>query len=194
LHVSPKPPEANGSLAGARFILIARQADPELLLEMLHGLSETGLRHVEITLDSPSATKTIARLRQELPETSVGAGTIKTAAEVAVAAEAGAQFVVSPHGDEAILAAARQRDVPYVPGAYTPTEAMRAWSWGVPLVKLFPIASLGSTFLEQFRGPCPEVRLIVTGGVTLENAPEFRRAGASAVGMGSELLQLWRTG
>lgn len=188
------PPSSPSSLADARFVFIARRADPVVLREALVSLTAAGLRHVEITFDSDDAAGTIADLGQRLPGVVLGAGTVKTAAQVDEAVAAGARFVVSPHGSETLARAARDAGVEYVPGAFTPTEAMTAWEWGVPLVKLFPIETLGTGFLRQLRGPCPEIRLIVTGGVRLDNAVAFRQAGASAVGMGSELLTRWRQG
>jgi 2-dehydro-3-deoxyphosphogluconate aldolase/(4S)-4-hydroxy-2-oxoglutarate aldolase len=190
--INPDP--NHSSLADARFVFIARRADPAVMREALLSLTAAGLRHVEITFDSDGAAETIADLRERLPSVVLGAGTIKTVEQVSEAAAAGARFVVSPHGSEALARAARAAGVDYVPGAFTPTEAVVAWEWGVPLVKLFPIETLGTGFLMQFRGPCPEIKLIVTGGVRLDNATSFRQAGASAVGMGSELLTRWRQG
>jgi 2-dehydro-3-deoxyphosphogluconate aldolase / (4S)-4-hydroxy-2-oxoglutarate aldolase len=192
--VTTNPDPDHSPLADARFVFIARRADPTVMHEALVSLTVAGLRHVEITFDSDGAAETIADLRDRLPGVVLGAGTIKTAEQVTRAVAAGARFVVSPHGSEALCRAARDAGVEYVPGAFTPTEAMTAWEWGVPLVKLFPIETLGTGFLKQFRGPCPEIKLIVTGGVRLDNAVAFRQAGASAVGMGSELLTRWRQG
>lgn len=187
-------PRASSVFDDARLVLIARRAPSAVLLEALGAFAEAGLRHVEITLDSDDACATIRRIRGRFPGMAAGAGTVRSAADVARAAEAGAQFAVSPHGDPALASAARAAGIPYVPGAFTPTEILAAWSWGVPMVKLFPIAPIGSGFLRQLRGPIPDVPLIVTGGVTGENAVEYRRAGATAVGMGSELLRRWRDG
>lgn len=189
------PSTPSGSiLDGARFILIARRIDPAVLLDALGPFGEAGLRHVEVTLDTPDACGIIDTIRQRFPHLVVGAGTVTSADDIERAVAAGSQFAVSPHGDRALAAAAAAHGLPYVPAAYTPTEAVTAWGWGVALVKLFPIAALGAVFLRQVRGPFPDIPLIATGGVTVANALEYRQAGATAVGMGSDLLGRWRTG
>ena len=108
------------------------------------------------------------------------------AAERAV--NAGATFVVSPHTDAALVEWATERGIPCFPGAFTPTEILAAWRAGAAAVKLFPASVAGPAFVREFRGPFPHIPLLPTGGVTAESAPDFIRAGAVAVGLGSWLI------
>ena len=150
-----------------------------------------GVGAVEITLTTPGAIAAIAELARdaELAGCLVGAGTVldETAARAVI--DAGARFVVSPTLDHAVLRACRERDVPCMPGAFTPTEILEAWRAGASLVKLFPAASLGPGFIRDVLAPLPFVRLVPSGGVTLENAAEWIRAGAAAVSVGGALLR-----
>ena len=109
-----------------------------------------------------------------------------------VARSSGAAFAVSPVLDLDVLDAALSVGMSFVPGAYTPTEADRAWRAGATFVKLFPGSSLGPAHVRELRGPLPEIETIVTGGVDAENAADFLRAGAVAVGMGSALVRMDR--
>ena len=150
-----------------------------------------GVGAVEITLTTPGAIAAIAELARdaELAGCLVGAGTVldETAARAVI--DAGARFVVSPTLDHAVLRACRERAVPCMPGAFTPTEILEAWRAGASLVKLFPAASLGPGFIRDVLAPLPFVRLVPSGGVTLENAAEWIRAGAAAVSVGGALLR-----
>ena len=150
-----------------------------------------GVGAVEITLTTPGAIAAIAELARdaELAGCLVGAGTVldETAARAVI--DAGARFVVSPTLDHAVLRACRERDVPCMPGAFTPTEILEAWRAGAPFVKLFPAATLGPAFIRDVLAPLPFLRLVPSGGVTLENAGDWIRAGAAAVSVGGALLR-----
>jgi len=102
--------------------------------------------------------------------------------------DAGARFVVSPTLNPAVIRLCRERDIPCVPGAFTPTEILEAWRAGAPLVKLFPAAAFGPGYLRDVLAPLPFLRLVPSGGVSLENAGEWIRAGAAAVSVGSALV------
>jgi 2-dehydro-3-deoxyphosphogluconate aldolase/(4S)-4-hydroxy-2-oxoglutarate aldolase len=119
----------------------------------------------------------------------VGAGTIRTTAQLHAAVEAGAAFGVSPVLDPAVVVAAREARLPFVPGAFSPTEADAAWRAGAMFVKLFPGSSLGPGLVRELRGPLPEIETIVTGGVDASNALAFLAAGATAVGIGSAIVR-----
>ena len=101
---------------------------------------------------------------------------------------AGASFLVAPHLDPEVLAWAVGRGVPMLPGAATPTEVLAAWRAGAAAVKVFPASALGPAFVRELRGPFPDIPLQPTGGITVETAGEYIRAGAIAVGMGSWLF------
>jgi 2-dehydro-3-deoxyphosphogluconate aldolase/(4S)-4-hydroxy-2-oxoglutarate aldolase len=151
-------------------------------------LADAGMRAVEISLAQPDATAAIAEAAEELSDvTFVGAGTVRTVAHAAAAVGAGAQFLVSPGLDEAVAAWAQERDILYLPGALTPTEVETASRWS-PLVKLFPAGALGPGYVRDLRAPFPDVALVPTGGVDLENACDYLDAGAAAVAIGSALV------
>jgi 2-dehydro-3-deoxyphosphogluconate aldolase / (4S)-4-hydroxy-2-oxoglutarate aldolase len=131
----------------------------------------------------------IKALRTEFPDCWVGAGTILTPADMEEAIAAGIQFGFSPHTDPVLVGRARDNNLPYHPGALSPTEIVRAWSCGATGVKIFPVAAMGgSNYIRQLQGPLGQIPLIPTGGVTLENAKDFIEAGAIAVGLSGNLF------
>jgi 2-dehydro-3-deoxyphosphogluconate aldolase/(4S)-4-hydroxy-2-oxoglutarate aldolase len=136
----------------------------------------------------PNAVQLIGQLSRSLDDVVIGAGTVtdvKTADDVITA---GAQFVVSPVFRPELITACHARDVAVVPGCFTPTEILGAWERGADIVKVFPSTALGPTFFRDLRGPLPQVKLMPTGGVTLQNAGEWIAAGAVAIGVGSALV------
>ena len=131
-----------------------------------------------------------SRPAKSLPDAAVGVGTVRTTEHLKAAAEAGAAFAVSQVFLPELVAAAQEYQIPYVPGTLTPTEVLCAWNTGVPAVKVSPIGPLGGvTYLNELRGPMPDVSIMPTGGVTLEAAAEYLDAGAVAVGVSSALLE-----
>jgi 2-dehydro-3-deoxyphosphogluconate aldolase / (4S)-4-hydroxy-2-oxoglutarate aldolase len=175
-------------------IVLRRVAPRQRLLDLVDELAEAGGRIFEITLDGEDAPADVTAARNLLAERHdgaclVGAGTVRTVGEVASAIDAGASFGVGPVFDPPILAAAIEAGLPFVPGAYTPTEADAAWRAGATFVKLFPGSSLGPRHVRELRGPLPEIELIVTGGVDAANAIGFLEAGAVAVGIGSAIVR-----
>jgi 2-dehydro-3-deoxyphosphogluconate aldolase/(4S)-4-hydroxy-2-oxoglutarate aldolase len=118
----------------------------------------------------------------------LGAGTVTDAATARAVIDAGASFVVGPVFRPDVVAACHERDVPAIPGCFTPTEILAAHECGADIVKVFPATVLGPQFIKDVRAPLPQVRLMPTGGVTLDNAGDWIRAGAVAVGLGSALL------
>ncbi len=145
-----------------------------------------GISAIEVTLNSPDAPQGIAELKKAFAGRAlIGAGTALTADDASTALDAGAEFVIAPDTDEAVLQVCQSRGVLMIPGAYTPTEIKRAYRLGAPLVKLFPVPTID--YLKAVRGPLPHIPLMVTGGVTTENAADLLRAGASALGVGGYL-------
>lgn len=150
---------------------------------------ESGITAVEATMNAPRAAQLFRALAEAGGDRLVmGAGTVRDLDDLARAIGWGAAFIVSPHVDEEIVGRAVEAGVMAIPGAFTPTEAMRARRAGAQAVKLFPAVTLGPAYVKALRGPLPDVPLIPTGGVTLDLAREFRRAGAWAVGIGSPLV------
>ena len=172
-------------------IAVVRAPEAARLRAVARALAAGGVGAVEITLTTPGAIATIADLARdnELGGCVVGAGTVLDEAAARAVSDAGARFVVSPTLDHAVLRACRERAVPCMPGAFTPTEILEAWRAGASLVKLFPAASLGLDFIRDVLAPLPFLRLVPSGGVTLENAAEWIRAGAAAVSVGGALLR-----
>ena len=117
----------------------------------------------------------------------VGAGTVLNEEQLTAACRAGASFLVSPHTDVSLLALAREHKVPFLAGALTPTEVVRAYQAGATCVKLFPGSAVGPGYLKALRGPLPHIPLMPTGGVDEKNLGEWLSAGAVAVGMGGNL-------
>jgi len=148
-----------------------------------------GLVNLEVTLNSPGAADLIRLTRDLLgPRGNVGAGTVTSMQGLDLALEAGASFIVTPVVLPEVIRACVERGVPVMPGAMTPTEIFTAWNLGATLVKVFPADQLGPGHLRAVKAPFPEIRLMPTGGVTVETLPAFRDAGADAFGVGSPLF------
>ncbi|HEV7809934.1 MAG TPA: bifunctional 4-hydroxy-2-oxoglutarate aldolase/2-dehydro-3-deoxy-phosphogluconate aldolase [Candidatus Limnocylindrales bacterium] len=178
-----------------RLVVILRRVAPrDRLLALAGELVQAGACVFEVTLDAPGAAEDLAALREHVLHlrsagTWVGAGTVRSTADVRRAVDAGAAFAVSPVLDRAVMDAAAEHDLPFIPGAYTPTEIDAAWRAGATFVKLFPGSSAGPPHVREVRAPLPEIEIIVTGGVDASNASAFLAAGATAVGLGSALLR-----
>jgi len=179
------------SIASGRVIAIGRRLDPSTVPSIGAALLAGGIRAFEVTMNSSSALDVIGALTKRFApdELLIGAGTVLDLAAAQGAVDAGARFIVMPHTDMAIVEWAAGCGIAAFPGSFTPTEILAAWRAGAAAVKLFPASAVGPAFVRELRGPLPEIPLIPTGGVTLENAAGFLDAGAVAVGMGS-----WLTG
>ncbi|HLK04990.1 MAG TPA: bifunctional 4-hydroxy-2-oxoglutarate aldolase/2-dehydro-3-deoxy-phosphogluconate aldolase [Candidatus Acidoferrum sp.] len=148
-----------------------------------------GVPIVEITMTVPGAVEVIREVARTMPEVLVGAGTVLSAEAATKCIDAGAQFLVTPGFNAATVAATRARDVLIVAGALTPSEIMEASAAGADFVKVFPCGSMGGPkYLQALRGPFPSVAFVPTGGVNLETAGEYIRAGAAALGVGGEMV------
>ena len=178
-----------------RLVAVLRRVEPTArLVALVEELAADGVRVFEITFDAPSAAADLAACRAALETDGanrcfVGAGTLRTMAQLDSARGAGAAFGVSPVFDAAIVGAALANELPFIPGAYTPTEIDGAWSAGATFVKLFPASSAGPSHVRELRGPMPEIELIATGGVDASNARAFLDAGAVAVGIGGAIAR-----
>jgi 2-dehydro-3-deoxyphosphogluconate aldolase/(4S)-4-hydroxy-2-oxoglutarate aldolase len=170
-------------------VAVIRLQDPAKLRAVIDAIAEGGVRALEVTMTVPRAIEMIGQIAPTLPPGFlIGAGTVLDAGTATRAANAGAQFIVSPVFRKEVITAAHVRDVPAMPGCMTPTEILEAWEAGADIVKVFPATTLGPGFLKDVRAPLPDVRLMPTGGVTIENAGDWIRAGAVAIGVGSALL------
>lgn len=144
---------------------------------------------MEVTLNSPSALTALPELRKHFGDTMlIGAGTVRNASQVRHAVEAGAQFMVSPNFDAETVAVAHSQGVLHLPGVLTPTEAQTAFTARARMLKLFPMDFFGPAYLKILRGPLDDIDFVPTGGISLENIADYVRAGAAAVGVGSQLV------
>ena len=170
---------ADAALARTRILPVLQLEDAALAAPLARALVQGGVPVAEITLRTPAALAAIARLRRTEPGLLVGAGTVVTATQVREAAGAGAQFVVSPGLDEAIVQAAQTAGLAVYPGAVTATELQAAQRLGLGVVKFFPAAqSGGPAAIRALHGPFPGLQLLPTGGITLEN---FLRTAQNAI-------------
>jgi 2-dehydro-3-deoxyphosphogluconate aldolase/(4S)-4-hydroxy-2-oxoglutarate aldolase len=175
-------------LLAARLIGIVRLDDVELAVASAASAIEAGLAAVEVTFTLPGAATAIGRLRRDHPDTLVGAGTVRTDAELEAAVEAGAQFLVAPGLNPALLEAARRRGLAMMPGVMTASEIDLALRHGAEILKLFPAEPNGPGYLASLLQPFPDARLVPTGGISPHNAAAYLKAGAAAVAMGSSLF------
>ena len=170
-------------------VAIIRMKDPGKVAAVVDALLAGGVRVLEVTMTVPGAVELIRGLASALPpELVLGAGTVVDSETAERVIDAGASFLVSPVLRLPVIEVANRRDVPVMPGCFSPTEILTAWDAGADIVKVFPATALGPGFLKDIHGPLPAVKLMPTGGVSVENAGDWIRAGAVAVGVGSALL------
>jgi 2-dehydro-3-deoxyphosphogluconate aldolase/(4S)-4-hydroxy-2-oxoglutarate aldolase len=170
-------------------VAIIRMQDPAAVRGVVDALAEGGVRALEVTMTVPRAIELIGEIAPTLPKDFLfGAGTVLDGDTVKRAVAAGARFIVSPVFRRDVIEAAHKEGVPVMPGCFTATEILNAWDAGADIVKVFPATSVGPSYLKDIRGPLPQVKLMPTGGVSIDNVGEWLKAGAVAVGVGSALL------
>lgn len=168
---------------------IVRGLPMEVLRQLLPVYVQAGLTNIEITMNTKGAADMIREAVAAYGgQLNIGAGTVCTLPDLAEALEAGAQYIVTPVVEEEVIQACVQRNVPVFPGALTPTEIFRAWKLGAAMVKVFPATSFGPEYIKDVKAPLNQVKLLPTGGVSLDNLTDFLQAGADGVGMGSQLF------
>ena len=168
---------------------VIRMTETDKLVRVAEAIAEGGLPAVEVTMTVPGALEMIAALRKELgDDVLLGAGSVLDGETVRRTVEAGARFIVSPIFKEELVTAAHAEGAASLPGAFTPTEIQQAHEVGADFVKVFPASVLGMKFVKAVRAPLPHLKLVPTGGVSLDNAGDWLRAGAALVGVGSALL------
>jgi 2-dehydro-3-deoxyphosphogluconate aldolase / (4S)-4-hydroxy-2-oxoglutarate aldolase len=179
-------------IVGPGLVAVIRASSAEQAARIADACVEGGIHALEVTYTVPNATTAIAELSKRYgpAQVAIGAGTVLDPETARVAILAGAQFVVSPASDAATARLCRRYQVPYLPGAATPGEVIRALEDGADIVKVFPGEVLGPAFVKAVRGPLPQAPLMPTGGVSTENAEQWIRAGCVALGVGSELTRV----
>ena len=172
-----------------RLVAVVRST-AEQAIPIVEALLDGGVWVIEITFSVPNAPEVIATVRRRFGErVLLGAGTVVDAQRAAEAIGAGARYIVAPNTNLDVIRLCHQRDVAAMPGAFTPTEITAAWQAGADCVKLFPAEFLGIAYLKAIRAPLPDVPIMPTGGVDVENAADWLRAGAVALGVGSNLVR-----
>ncbi|HFI0694847.1 TPA: bifunctional 4-hydroxy-2-oxoglutarate aldolase/2-dehydro-3-deoxy-phosphogluconate aldolase [Streptococcus suis] len=172
------------------FFAVIRGKDEEDAKEIARHAILGGIRNIEITFSTPNAATVIKELQEEFSDDSsvvIGAGTVMNLKLAQAAIDAGTSFLVSPHFDKEIQDLAQEAEVLYFPGCATATEIVTASQAGCPIIKLFPGGVLGPGFIKDIHGPIPDVDLMPSGGVSVENVADWKKAGACAVGVGSAL-------
>jgi 2-dehydro-3-deoxyphosphogluconate aldolase/(4S)-4-hydroxy-2-oxoglutarate aldolase len=177
------------ALEQTRVVAILRHTAAELAIETASALLAGGVPVVEVTLNSAGALGMLGAIRAALKgQIVLGAGTVLDIAAADAAIDGGAEFIVTPHTDTALIRHVVARGTPCLPGAFTASEVFAAWSAGASVVKLFPSGPVGPGYLKDLRGPLGHVPLLPTGGVSLDNAEAFIRAGAWGLGVGGALV------
>ncbi len=169
---------------------IVRTSSAESAIKSIEAVYNGGIRSAEITMTVPGAIKALEKLADQFGDKMIlGAGTVLDPETCRACILAGAQFIVTPALNIATIALSRRYSKPIFPGALTPTEVIAAWEAGADAVKIFPASAMGGAkYIKALKGPLPQVEMIPTGGVNLDTAADFLKAGACAVAVGSELI------
>jgi 2-dehydro-3-deoxyphosphogluconate aldolase/(4S)-4-hydroxy-2-oxoglutarate aldolase len=171
-------------------VAILRATSGELLVDVAQALHDGGIDVIEVTFTVPRVLDIISAMRNNLGDRILlGAGTVLDAESARAAMLAGAEFIVTPTVCRPAIEVCRRYDKLVMAGAFTPTEILTAWEAGSDIVKVFPADVGGPNYLKAIHGPLPHVRLLPTGGVNLNTLGDFMRAGASAVGLGTALVE-----
>jgi len=174
-------------ISANKIIAIIRGAHPADVIHIAQALHDGGIKLLEITMNSAEPLAVIEQVANKLGDKmTIGAGTILDTDMARQAARAGAKFMLSPIVDQAVIQAAEELGMTCIPGAYTATEIYQAYQAGAAIVKVFPATS--PAYLRDIAGPLPHIPLLPTGGVTLENIGDFKKAGAVGFGIGSALV------
>lgn len=170
-------------------VSVVRLDDPGQIPSICEALIAGGVVAIEITMTVPNALDAIRHASNQFGDRAlIGAGTVLNAGMARQCIAAGAEFVVSPITRLEIIEAAHAADKPVMIGAYTPTEAQTAHEAGADFIKIFPADKLGAGYIKNLRGPLPHLRIVPTGGVDLNTAADFLKAGCVALGVGGSLL------
>lgn len=170
-------------------VVVARAERAEDYDAVLDVLIDAGIRSIELTLTTPGTFDRLAVLRERYDAVAdLGIGTVTNSVDLARAIDAGVRYVVTPLTSSALVVQATDAGMPIIPGGFTPTELFTSWSAGASAVKVFPAGKLGPSYLADLRGPFPDIAVVPSGGVDLESAAAWLKAGAVAVSVGGPLL------
>ena len=172
-------------------IPVIRASSKEEALAVIDAIAAGGITTIEITMTVPGAVELISSVTSTRPELLIGAGSVLDPETARECIAAGAQFIVSPATNFDTILYCNETEIVVMPGALTPTEIVNAWDAGADFVKVFPADSMGGAkYLRSLKAPLPEIKLIPTGGVSQSTAADFIKAGAEAVGVGADLVDL----
>ena len=178
-----------------RLIVIVRGVKSEQLIPLAEAMYEGGVRLLEVTYSAngkvpdEETAKNIGALVEHFGDRmQIGAGTVLTEKQVALTAAAGGKYIISPIANPAVIAATRKAGLVSIPAAYTPTEIEAAYECGADFVKLFPVTSLGPSYVKAVRGPLNHIPLLAVGGVDLSNLADYAKAGVSGFGIGGNIV------
>jgi len=171
-------------------VAVVRSPDSQQLVEVCRALADGGVTTVEITMTVPGALDVLRQVRQTLGDRLLlGAGTVLDPETARAVLLAGAEYIVAPTVNLDVIRLCQRYDKLVMPGAFTPTEILAAWEAGADIVKVFPAEVVGPAFFKALRGPLPQIRLMPTGGVDLNTAADFLKAGVCCLGIGSQLVE-----
>jgi 2-dehydro-3-deoxyphosphogluconate aldolase/(4S)-4-hydroxy-2-oxoglutarate aldolase len=172
-------------------IPVIRASSKEEALAVIDAIAAGGITTIEITMTVPNAIELIASLSSTRDDLLIGAGSVLDPETARECIAAGAQFIVSPATNFDTILYCNESEIVVMPGALTPTEIVNAWDAGADFVKVFPADSMGGAkYLRSVKAPLPDIKLIPTGGVNQSTAAEFIKAGAEAIGVGADLVDL----
>ena len=181
--------EALSKIGETRIVSIIRNIPKECLLSTVDALYKGGIRCIEITMDSPKALEMIALAKETYADNIlIGAGTVLDEPTARSVILAGAEFVLSPTLSTKVIEVCHTYGKLAIPGVFTPTEALTATQAGAPIVKVFPVSSVGPNYIKDLKGPLAQIRLMPVGGIDEKNAKDYLKSGAFAVGVGSSLV------
>lgn len=178
------------TIEAVRLIPVLRARSVEEALALVDAMYKGGVTIVEVTMTVPGAIEVLRVTKHKYGgRILLGSGTVTSAEQAETTIEAGAEFVVSPSLHPEVIAKTKEFGKLSIPGALTPTEVIAAWTAGADYVKVFPCSAVGgASYLKSLKAPFPDVKLIPTGGVTLQTAADFLNAGAVALGVGTDLV------
>jgi 2-dehydro-3-deoxyphosphogluconate aldolase/(4S)-4-hydroxy-2-oxoglutarate aldolase len=187
--------ETLSKIKDGKIIAIVRGIPSDRIVNLAKALVDGGINCIEVTFDQSSEEKAkdtliaISNIARELGErVCVGAGTVMTVEQVRQAAQAGAQYMISPNTDEAVIRETKRLGKVSIPGALTPTEAATAYAYGADIVKLFPAGLMGAQYIKAVKAPLKHIPVTAVGNVNVNNCAEFIKAGAIGVGVGGSLV------
>ena len=169
-------------------VVIVRGLLPVEVMEIAKICEQTEFGTLEVTMNTKGFKEILQTLRSDFPNLNIGAGTVCNMSDLNLALSSGAQYIVTPILNEAVIKEAKSLNIPIFPGAFTPTEIYHAWSLGADAVKVFPSSVLGTKFIKDVLAPLDDLKLIPTGGVNITNINTYFEAGAFGVGLGGKLI------